>query len=69
MVPGVPEMTPAGCFQLALKAIKWLSETHQSSEKYLFSDTVVCAFSEDAFGEILASIQCPMTSQICNLFS
>ena len=25
-------------------------------EVYLFSDTVVCAFSEGAFGEILASI-------------
>ena len=25
-------------------------------EMYLFSDTVVCAFSEAAFGEILASI-------------
>ena len=36
---------------------------------YLFSDTVVCAFSEGAFGEILVSIQCPKTSLICNIFS
>ena len=36
---------------------------------YLFSDTVVCAFSEGAFGEILALIRCPKTSLICNLFS
>ena len=28
---------------------------------YIFSDTVVCPFSEGAFGEILASICCPKT--------
>ena len=28
-------------------------------EVYLFSDTIVCAFSEAGFGEILASIRCP----------
>ena len=37
-------------------------------EVYLFSDTVVCAFSEAAFGEILASIRCPKTSPIHNIF-
>ena len=31
---------------------------------YLFSDTVVCAFSEAAFGEILAWIRCPKTPRI-----
>ena len=31
-------------------------------EVNLFSDTVVCAFSEAAFGEILALIRCPKTS-------
>ena len=36
---------------------------------YLFSDTVVCAFSEGAFGEILALIRCPNTSLIRNIFS
>ena len=36
---------------------------------YVFSDTVVCAFSEAAFGEILASIRCPKTSPIRNIFS
>ena len=35
---------------------------------YLFSDTVVCAFSEGAFGEILASIRCHKTSLIRNYF-
>ena len=35
---------------------------------YVFSDTVVCAFSEAAFGEILASIRCPKTSPIRNIF-
>ena len=30
---------------------------------YLFSDTVVCAFSEAAFGEILASIRFPKSPQ------
>ena len=35
---------------------------------YVFSDTVFCAFSEAAFGEILASIQCPKTSPIRNIF-
>ena len=38
-------------------------------EVYLFSDTVVCAFSEAAFGEILALIRCPKTSPIRNIFS
>ena len=45
-----------------LEAIKWPS--HNTSifrEVYLFSDTVVCAFSEGGLGEILASIQCPKT--------
>ena len=37
-------------------------------EVYLFSDTVVCVFSEAAFGEILASIRCPKTSPIHNIF-
>ena len=36
---------------------------------YLFSDTVVCAFSEAAFGEILASIRCRKTPPIRNQFS
>ena len=31
-VPGVPEMTPEHCFLLALEALKWLSEKHQSSD-------------------------------------
>ena len=35
---------------------------------YVFSDTAVCAFSEAAFGEILASIRCPKTSPIRNIF-
>ena len=35
----------------------------------VFSDTVVSAFSEGAFGKILASIRCPKTSLICNVFS
>ena len=51
-------MTPAHCFLLELEAIKWPSEkTSIFGEVYLFSDTVVCAFSEAAFGEILASIR------------
>ena len=37
-------------------------------EVYLFSDTVVCAFSEAAFGEMLLSIRCPKTSPIRNIF-
>ena len=36
---------------------------------YVFSDTVVCAFSEGAFGEILASRRCLKTSLIRNIFS
>ena len=36
---------------------------------YVFSDRVVCAFSEGAFGKILASLRCPKTSLICNIFS
>ena len=35
---------------------------------YLFSDTVVCGFSEGAFGEILVSIGCHKTSLIRNIF-
>ena len=59
-VPGVPKMTPTCCFLLVLEVILWLSDIHQSSEKYLFSDMVVCAFSEGGFGEILALMRCPM---------
>ena len=36
-------------------------KTSTLGEVYLFSDTVVCAFSEAVFGEILASIWCPKT--------
>ena len=36
---------------------------------YLFSDTIVCAFSEATFGEVLAWIQCPKTPQIGSQFS
>ena len=35
---------------------------------YVFSDAVVCAFSEGTFGEILASIRCLKTSLIHNIF-
>ena len=36
---------------------------------YVFSDTVVYAFSEGAFGKILVPIRCPKTSLILNIFS
>ena len=36
---------------------------------YVFSDTVVYAFSEGTFEKILASIRCPKTSLIRNIFS
>ena len=39
MVPGVPKMTPAHCFLLALEALKWPSEKHQSSEKCIYFQT------------------------------
>ena len=38
-VPGVPKMMPAHCFPLALEAIKWPSEIHQSSEKCIYFQT------------------------------
>ena len=70
MIPGVPRITPAHCFLLALEAMKWPSEIHQCSEKCMyFQTTVVCAFSEGAFGKILALIRCPKTSLIRNIFS
>ena len=53
MVPGVPKMMLTHCFLLALEAVR---KTSIFGKVYLFSDTVVCAFSEAAFGEILASI-------------
>ena len=45
-----------------VRSVKWPSEKHHSS------DTVVCDFSEAAFGEVLASIRCPKTSPIRNIF-
>ena len=45
-----------------------IRKTSIVGEVYVFSDTVVCAFSEAAFGEILASIRCPKTSLIRNIF-
>ena len=39
MVPGVPRMTPARCFMLALEAMKWPSEIHQFSEKCMYFQT------------------------------
>ena len=36
---------------------------------YVFSDTVVYAFSEGAFGKILVPIRCPKTFLIRNVFS
>jgi len=32
-------------------------------EVYLFSDTIVCGFSEAAFGKFVASIRCPRLPQ------
>ena len=40
-VPGVPKMTPAHCFLLALEAIKWPSEKHQYSEKCIYFETLL----------------------------
>ena len=39
MVPSVPRMTLARCFLLALEAMKWPSEMHQSSEKCMYFQT------------------------------
>ena len=41
MVPGVPKMTPAHCFLLALEAIEWPSEKHQYSEKCMYFQTLL----------------------------
>ena len=43
MIPGVPRMTPARCFLLALEAMKWPSEIYQSSEKCMYFQTRLCA--------------------------
>ena len=49
------------CFLLKLEVIKWPSK---KINHRLFSNTVVCAFSESAFGEISASIQYPKTQLV-----
>ena len=57
-------------FLVGARSVKMaVRKTSIFGEVYLFSDTVVCAFSEAAFGEISASIRCPKTSPICNIFS
>jgi len=44
-------------FPIGAKSVKMaVRKTSIFGEVYLFSDTVVCAFSEAAFGEILVSI-------------
>ena len=45
-------LSPIGAISVKMAVRK----TSIFGEVYLFSDTVVCAFSEAAFGEILASI-------------
>ena len=42
--------------------------TSMFGKVYVFSDTVVCAFSEGGFGKILALTRCPKTSLIRNIF-
>ena len=43
--------------------------TSMFGKVHVFSDTVVCVFSEGAFGKILASIRCPKTPLFRNIFS
>ena len=58
-------LSPVGAISVKMG----IQKTSIFGEVYLFSDTVVCTFSEAAFGEILASIWCPKISQIRNIFS
>ena len=62
----IPKKMPARCFLLVLEKVTW---TSIFGKVYLFSYMVVCDFSEGAFGEIFASIRCPKTSLIHNIFS
>ena len=56
-------------FPVCARSVKMaVQKTSIFGEVYLFSDTVVCAFSEATFEEILASIWCPKTFPICNIF-
>ena len=66
MVPGVPKMA---LFPVGARSDKMaVRKTSIFGKVYVFSDTVVCAFPEAAFGEILASIRCPKTSPIRSIF-
>ena len=57
-------------FPVGASSVKMaVRKTSIFGEVYLFSDTVVCAFSDAAFGKISASIRCPKTSPISNIFS
>ena len=56
-------------FPVGARSVKMaIRKTSIFGEVYLFSDTVVCSFTEAAFGEISASIWCPKTCPICNIF-
>ena len=57
-------MTPACCFLMVLEAIKWPSETHQSSEKCIYFQTrlfvpsLMVGFSIDTMPQDLPNSQC-----------
>ena len=57
------------CSLFPVGARSAVRNTSMFGKVYVFSDTVVCAFSEGAFGKILASTQCPKTSLVRNIFS
>ena len=57
-------MSPVGA--TSVKMAVW--KTSIIREVHLFSDTVVCAFSKAAFGEILASIRCHKIPQLQYIF-
>ena len=58
-------LSPVGAISVKMG----IQKTSIFGEVYLFSDTVVCAFSEAAFGEILALMRSPKTCPICDKFS
>ena len=52
----VAEVRSTWCTKNDTRALSPVGALSVKMAVYLFSDTVVCAFSEAAFGEILASI-------------
>ena len=53
MVPGVPTNDAHSLFPVGARSDKMvIRNTSIFGEAYLFSDTVVCAFSEGTFGEM-----------------